>query len=747
MRPLPISLLAAALVAPAVAQSKTVRVLPSEAGTTRTELAFPQLGTTVTDVRRVLADGRVERFGLTADGELVDVDALRLADHALELERFGKVDSTLRGRIDEAAPGQALEVAFWLLEPADGFDPAATIRAAAEGLPRELVPAATRAARAEALALNAERLSPRVDAFSAAVADAGGTPVVRGLGWPIVIARVDVERVAELAAHPLVDTAYVSQPAWAPEGDDAQGTMRTYDVHDQGVLADGSVKVMVQDVGGVDLNNPYLPPVTVLIPDFDDSHATGVAGNICNTHPQYYAAAHTLPEIYSAPGSSDAEAPNAWSLGISAGVDFGACSWWNFLKGKIEFLDRFFDYTVRNFSVMMFKSNGNQGGGSAPYSTTPGNGYNVVATGNYNANGDDNWANDFMTSSSSWWNPVEGHEKPEVASPGDCIPSTSTGGGGITTCFGGTSSASPLTCGVATLFTSADPTLLGQMTTVKATLMASAWHNVEGAALISDRDGAGGTHAKAAHALVRDQQWWFNDVVDADFVGGVLDVTMPLVAGDETRVVSLWFSSANASYSTDVLEMDLDMAVLDPQGGVVATSASAANPFEIASFVPAMTGDYTVRLTKQRFDGTSEPLTVAWSTRNDTGTTQVRLAHGSAPFAIGQSPTFRISDRYLGAGSAYAAWPSASSASAGPLPGGWAIPVGFDALSNLALTLPGWAGTLGGAGTALAALPIPPLPAIAGLELAFGGVIWQPFAFPAGAPISVSDPMVLTILP
>jgi len=731
---------------PALAQ-KTVRVLPAESGETRTEFAFPELGETVIDVRTVLPDGRIDRFGVTADGAPIDVDGARLADHALEQRRFGNVDATLRAMIADAEAGATLEVAFWLREPADGFAPATNIRAAAEGLPRELVPDAVRAARADALAANAARLAPRVDAFSAAVEAAGGTPIVRGLGWPLVIASMPIERIEALAEHELVDTAYISMPEWAPEGADEQGTMRTYDVWDQGVLADGNVNVMIQDTGGVMTNNPYLPPVTVLIPWGDDSHSTGVAGNVCNTHPDHRAAAYTLPRIFSAPGSGDSAAPNAWALGISAGIDFGACSWWNFLKGKIEFLDRFFDYTVRNYSVMMFKSNGNQGFSGTPYSTSPGNGYNVICTGNYNDNADADWSNDFMTPSSSYWNPIEGHQKPEVASPGDCSATTGTGGTFLQTCFGGTSSASPLTCGVAALFTASDPTLLTQMTTVKATLMASAWHNVEGAELLSDRDGAGGTHTKAAHALVRDGQWWFQEVVDNDFVGGVIDVPMTLNAGDTTRVAAVWFSNADASYSTDALDMDVDLAVLDPGGAVVASSASAVDAFELASFVPPVSGTYTVRLTRQRFDGVSEPLTVAWSTQNDSGTMQVRLHTASAPFQVGGTPTFRFRDRYHGAGNEFFAWPAMSAASAAPYTGGWAIPVGFDAVSLLALQLPGWLGTFNGSGLATATLPIPGDPAIAGLDVSFGGMVWSPGALPLGDPLSVSDPLTLTILP
>ncbi|MEM7305555.1 MAG: S8/S53 family peptidase [Planctomycetota bacterium] len=742
------ALSAVALPTSVAPQDKSVRVLP-QAGPHEfaTEFFFPQVEQTVTDLRRVLPDGRVERVGRTSDGLAVDVDALRLEDHRRELERFGRVDSTLRARLDQLAPGDAIEVAFWLLEPEDGFDPGRTISEAAFGVAEQHVADVVRAARADALRRNEARLQPVVAGFAAAVREAGGTTVVEGMGWPLVIASVDAGRVEQLAAHPAVDTAYVSQSTWAAEGDAAQGTMRTYTVHDQGVQADGSVRVMVNDVGEVQVGNPYLPPVTVLVPDFTDSHATGVAGNICNTHPTYFASSYTLPDIYSAPGTGDSDAPNVWATGITAGIDFGNCSWWNFLKGKIEFLDRFFDYTVRNFGVMMFKSNGNQGSSSTPYGTTPGNGYNVICTGNYNDLGDSNWANDAMTGSSSYWNPQEGHEKPEVASPGDCVATAGTGGSGIQSCFGGTSSASPLTCGVAALIASYDNTLLGQMTTVKAMLMASAWHNVEGAALMSEKDGAGGTHAKAAHALIRDDQWWHQEVTDGDFSSDLLDVPMTLDAGDETRVIALWFSNVDASYSTDVLDMDLDLTVLDPGGAVVASSASAVNSFELASFVPPVSGTYTVRLTKQRFDGVTEPLTVAWSTRNDTGTARVFWNDHGAPFSAGETPSFRFLDEYVGGGREYAAFAALSGNSAAPLPGGWALPIGFDSVSAAVLAQPGWIGTLNGAGQAQALLPIADAPGLAGVDVYFGLLLWPPGMLFDGPVEMVSDPLVLTIQP
>ncbi len=203
-------------------------------------------------------------------------------------------------------------------------------------------------------------------------------------------------------------------------------------------------------------------------------------------------------------GTGDIDAPPIWSNAILEGADFGNCSWWNFLKGQIEFLDRFFDHTIRNFSVMMFKSNGNQGTTGTPYGTTPGQGYNMTCSGAYSDQNNTNLADDAMASSSSFLDPNEGHRKPELAAPGTGVATTSTGTMGLQLSFGGTSSASPLTCGVATLVASSDNTLLSEMTTVKAVMMVSAWNNVEGDPTFSDKDGAGGINAKAAHSVVRD---------------------------------------------------------------------------------------------------------------------------------------------------------------------------------------------------------------------------------------------------
>jgi len=705
---------------------------------------LPELGATVVDRRWVLRDGRVARRGVAADGAAVDVDSLRAQDHALGRSRRGRMTPALAAAVEALDPGEAIDVGFWLRAPADRPELGAELRARVAGATAHDAPHRVRAARRAVHDLAVARYAADNAAFADAARGAGADVLLRADAWPLVVARVGADAARGLALHPLVDTAYLCQPRWYEEGDRAQGTLRTPTAWAQGVTTTSAVRVLVNDTAHVQSNNPYLPNVLLLNGGSAGLHATGVAGNIANSHPTFRAASYGLPLLLSAGGSGDVAAPPIWSLAITQGADFGNCSWWNGLKGTIALLDRFFDHTIRNFGVMMFKSTGNQGNSASPYTTTPGNGFNMINSGAYSDGDTVAWADDAMASSSSYWNPLQGHEKPELASPGTCVTTTGTGASALQTCFGGTSSASPLTCGVAALIASGDPRLLAEMTTVKAVLMASAWHNVQGDPVLSDRDGVGGVHAAAAWATVRDEQWWHDEVLESDFPGGVLDVPVDLRAGDATRVVALWFSNPNDALSTDVLDMDLDMTVLGPDGAVLASSVSAFNPFEIVEVVPVLTGTHTVRLTRQRFNELSEPLTVAWSSRSDTATARIDLAAGSPPFDPGRVPVLQLTEPYEGAGRLSVAWAALAGPSGVPLAGGFTLPTGVDFLSAYALSLTGFLGQLDGAGRALAPFPLPTSPSTVGISVHFGMVVLGPTGAATDVE-TVSDDTVLVI--
>ena len=583
---------------------------------------LPTLGISIRDVRSLdLATGRVVRETTdAATGQPVDANALVIAEERARNLVRGRLGPDLARRIDDET---FLEVVFWLDLPEGRPDLRAVLDAyIAGGLSSE-------DARRAALAV-AEEWTERVTRpFATDLAAAGYEVLYVDPYAPIVFVGLPTSAISALARHPGVDQVYVSSPAWesevggVPDGafrfnEWASPSARTDAVHRRGVNGSGA-KVMVNDTAPVVTNNPYLPPIVSGSPGSPASHATAVAGIISSNHSTLTGAAPGLIQLYDYGASGDVNAPIAWAWGMGQGISFGNISWWNFQKGAIHFLDRYFDYIIRNFGVMMFKSIGNQGGGDAR-TTTPGNGYNVTGSGNANDQNTHDWDDDTMSGSSSWVNPAEGHDKPEVAAHGSGIYSTKTSSPWTGSVGSGTSYASPVTCGTAALLAATDPALAAKPEVVKAMLMAGAWNNIEGNPVMSDKDGAGGIDAAASQSAVADGQYVSTTLTPGSFSGGIWSTQIALDDSDETRVVALWFSNADSSYGTDVLDMDLDMTIEDPSGAVVASSASALNAFEIAAFIPPVTGVYTVKLHNMQFNGTQEMLAVAWTTRQDAAT-------------------------------------------------------------------------------------------------------------------------------
>lgn len=659
------------------------------------------------------ATGRVLRRA-SVDGAPVDADAT-LRDALADLHRRnGKLHPSLVAQFQD---GGAHEVAFWLVTPAASRDLRATLDdALAAGVPAE-------DARRLALRAAEAAVAPGNAAFAAAAAGLGGEVTYRDTLTPVVFVRCGEAIARQLAARTDVDLAYWSSPVSLDEGGEASlaalsafnewasRTARTDAVHRRGVNGAG-VKVLINDTAPVATTNPFLPPIVAGNSSTAAAHATAVAGIVASRHAPHTGAAPGLAQLYSYGAAGDTTAPQAWAWGMQQGISFGNCSWWNGQKGQIQFLDRYFDYIIRTFAVMLFKSAGNQGTGDGKV-TTPGCGYNMTASGNATDNNDLDWGGDAMSSSSSWVNPVEGHDKPEVTACGTTITTTTTASPWIGAQGSGTSYASPVTCGIAALLAQTDPVLQAQPETVRALLMAGAFHNVEGASAMSDRDGAGHVDAAASQAAAAKGQFQRVVLTPGSFTGGQYSVTVPLVRGDETRLCAVWFSQADSAYATDVLQMDLDLTVWFG-GTLVASSASAANPFEIVQFVPPQTGAYTIRLQNQRFLGASEPLALAWCTRRDAATNEVVVTGSKAP---GGTANFEFVDVYHPAASflgVLSITPPPATLQVGPKK---VLDLGFDSVTDLSIQLPGFAGLLGANGRATAVLPIPNLPWLTGLPV------------------------------
>lgn len=663
-------------------------------------------------------------------GTVVDAQAVRLAAQRAAVDARRGLAGDLAARLADADPTATMEIAFWLRaeerEWRDVMD-----EAIAAGLGVE-------DARRRAFAAAAEHFAPLNRSFAERLLAAGFEPTLVADGWPTVCAILPVGAVAEWAADPAVEAAYWAAPAHLTELDDAQTTMRTQVTWNRGIRANANaVKVMVNDVGDVAGNNPYLPPIVYLNNTGVDSHSTACAGNVAMNHPSFKGAAYGIAQLYSGAAYTDSSTPPIWSAAINAGVSFGTISWWTGQKGSIQYLDRFFDYTLRQYGMMMFKSNGNQGGTSSPYATTPGNGYNSVCSGAYNDGNTASWSNDLMASYSSYWDPVEGHEKPEVASPGDGVDTAGTSNPWIYNGFSGTSSASPLTCGVATLMANRDPALAGRPEAVKAMMMVAAWHNVEGDDVLSEYDGAGAVHSAAADAALRDGQYAYVTLTPGSFSGNLYDVDFTAYAGDETRVIGLWFSQANSSYSTDLLNMDLDASVIGPNNQVLASSANTKNPYEILKFTPTQTGTHKLRLSKIRFNGASERLCVAWASRLDMAEATVAVSGNPTP---GGFVNLSFNQPY-DANVAYQAHLSAATLpNVAPIGTGWVLALKPNNVFFNSASFTGFAGTLNALGSATAVGNIPNNPGLSGrvFQVAF-------YTHAGGQVRAISDPAPIAI--
>jgi hypothetical protein len=250
--------------------------------------------------------------------------------------------------------------------------------------------------------------------------------------------------------------------------------------------------------------------------------------------------------------------------------------------------------------------------------TSPARGFNVISVGAFYDVETPGWNDDEIYECSSFLDPVSTHgdrEEPDVVAPGrsihtlawsdaDQIPSD-------------TSFAAPFVSGQVALLMQRDDSLKLFPETVRAVIMAAAINNIEGESRLSERDGAGGIDLHVADEVLENNWHTSLYLTPASFdASDNYDLTIPAQAGERVRAVIAWNSNPATDYSTDPLDADLDLYVLDPDGALLPGdgeySESFDNSFEIVEFDAARTGDYTLRVHEHRFDGTSEDVGVAW---------------------------------------------------------------------------------------------------------------------------------------
>jgi hypothetical protein len=366
-----------------------------------------------------------------------------------------------------------------------------------------------------------------------------------------------------------------------------------------------------------------------------DSHATACTGMVASQHGTDQGIAQGA-NMFSANGTSydddDMAAAMDWAV-ITQDVDVmnNSYSLEDTASADLNDHDRHLDWLARFHACTIVKSAGNDGASTTHWISSPGKGYNVITVGAFDDQGTISWSDDSMAGYSSFNNPSTNCEKPELAASGSHITSTlmnnAMGDAGS-----GTSFSAPMVSGAAALLMDRNSTLEGWPEAVKAILMATALHNIEGSSRLSSQDGAGGVDMRAAFRVV-DEGWWVaRSVYESDLP---LQYSIYAFEGQTIRAVIAWDSNPGSGYTTDPLEADIDLRLKNPAGTQVAWSSSAYNSFEIIEYTATETGYYTLEPHVWNWTGSDYTyMGVAWWPG-------VRALSSNSPQLLGTPPVSR----------------------------------------------------------------------------------------------------------
>ena len=548
---------------------------------------------------------------LDKDGNEVSIDDLMQREKDFYLSRYGKMTVDLAEMLNKMSPDESLQVNILL-------------RRAGEVTLQRPAPSAEMS-QDQISALYGKLDQERSDLAAAAtqhflerLACLGITGSPNAL-VPIVSANIRAGSIKEVAGFDEVERIELQSRA-VPRLDVARSTIRADQAQVQfgGNFGQGIKVAQVEIFGGrVAASNPFLsvqqdPYDTCAA---DDSHATGVAGII---------ASWNTPMFGIAPGvtlRAYGSCTDGWQLEdrATAAQQWGARILnisWSDLFAHMNDTSLYYDDAVINGWRTVVVAGGNDAQIFWPF-MPPADSFNVITVGDFDDIGTTNLADDVMAQSSTRLDPASLHsdrQKPEVAAPGENINTTSISSPFNDFTGSGTSFSAPMVTGTAALMMRANGSLSVWPEAVKAILMATAVHNIEGDDRLSDVDGAGGIDAKRATDVARsiNGKWGARGYTCNE--PSSLDIdTLFINAGTTVRAAVAWDqnpSSSGFQYSDRPIA-DLDIQIIDPQRRVVASSSSWDNTFEIVRFTALTSGIYTLRVNKFRCN--PDPKWIGWA--------------------------------------------------------------------------------------------------------------------------------------
>jgi subtilisin family serine protease len=541
--------------------------------------------------RYKLTDGQGKIYGVSLDssGNLVKDEALRQAVKSIENRGFvNKLETALANRISQKA-NTPINVIIFL----NG----STAPSRSNNQSR---------AQYESNLATLKNSNAQIQRAVVNQLQARGQKVLHQSAYaPVVAASVTPSQIQDLAARSDVKQIYLERVG-APRLNVSRVVVQADIVNGRGLLGTGQ-KVGVVEAGRIG-THPNLPTSRRILcnPEATTSiswHKTQVAGTIQSNDATNRGMAPDIT-IIDGIGSdfSDTQMIAATDCVIRQGASAINMSWGNETNGSFDAFARYADQVVYNTGVTISVAVSNI---CANKMGSPEIAFNVLAVGAFGDNntttfGDDIPACTGVVTFSAYKNPDSPHndrEKPDVVAPGYQILMPINGGGFANS--SGTSFAAPQVAGGIGLLAQKKPALFAQVEEVRAIMMASARHNIEGNSRLSDRDGAGGIMLAAAEKTVSSGLSYFysNNGAASSFP---INRTFTATPGENVRVAIAWSHKMPAGNTMTEPTTDLDLEVFCGSKSL-GISASYDSTSEIVEFTAgSCPSGYTAKISNFR---------------------------------------------------------------------------------------------------------------------------------------------------
>ena len=350
------------------------------------------------------------------------------------------------------------------------------------------------------------------------------------------------------------------------------------------------------------------------------NHATKIA-SIATSHEEPKGVAPASAILSSCGAGSDSELQSAIEWLFTNNADIANISLSYEVSAERTTADIIVNILARTHNKLIVVGAGNKGGPVG----SPAKAWNVLSVGAYTDNNTLPWDDDAILeahmfdnagTASAFINPFSSfgdHEKPEVVAVGHTTTYANFHNQMTETI--GTSDAAPQVAALATLLLNVHEQLATWPEALRAIIMASATHNLEGIHYIPSRtsidlrDGAGGIVGSHAREIAEsrvgfnrqrfhciDSCWAARD--DEDPVASTQKVWFFAKPGDRLRIVVSWWAQEPAYGNTVATDYDLRIKY-GATHAVVATSNSADNNYEMVDFFPYQQGLYYAEIEKR----------------------------------------------------------------------------------------------------------------------------------------------------